>query len=375
MNNTQLMATSMVTLFNTHKRSWHYVTELTLQSLYRTSVVLGDQALKTWTLNTYEPFINNDGSINGHVMDEYSLDLVAPGKFLFPMYQETGETRYVKAMQTIALQLENQPRTEEGGFWHKLRYPHQMWLDGFYMQAPFAVQYYKMQGSLLALLDDLVSQFELMYNKSMEPKSGLLLHAWDESKSMPWCNPETGLSGYVWGRALGWYCMALVDILDYIPQTDEYLQYRNRLAVLVSSLGAAVCSVQDVQTGLWWQVMDKPNEGDNYLESSASAMFSYFLQKAARKNLVTDPVGCKQAGVRAFEGMLMHKTNIDEQGILHVRDICKSAGLGKSLDVNPYRDGSFSYYTSGEPRVTDNMHGTGPLLLAALEYEYADRLA
>lgn len=375
MNYTQLMATSMVTLFNTQKRSWHYVTELTLQSLYRASMVLGDERLKEWTLDAYAPFINEDGSINGHVMDEYSLDLVAPGKFLFPMYKETGDPRYRKAMHTIALQLAQQPRTEAGGFWHKKRYPHQMWLDGFYMQAPFAVQYYQMQGGLGALLADLVTQFELMYTKSVDPRTGLLLHAWDESRSMPWCNKETGLSGYVWGRALGWYCMALVDILDYIPQTEEYLVYRNRLTVLVSDLAAAVCSVQDLQSGLWWQVMDKPNEGENYLESSASAMFSYFLQKAARKGLVADSSACKLAGVRAFEGMIANKTNRDEQGILHVKDICKSAGLGKSLDANPYRDGSFYYYTSGEPRVTDNMHGTGPLLLAALEYEHSDYLA
>lgn len=355
---------------------WHYVTGLGLECLYRAGKVLGKQDWLEWVQQQYDAFLNSDGTIKGYSIEEYSLDQVSPGKVFFDLYALTGDGRYRSYLDVLFRQLVSQPRTNSHGFWHKQIYPNQMWLDGLYMQGTFYLRYAVLNNMVRECLDDLVSQCELIFEKTYDQETGLLFHAWDESKQMAWSDPITGLSQCFWSRALGWYCMALVDIADFIPQEAIYDSYKNRLLNLAKALVRPLLSVQDRDTGLWWQVLDQGCRGKNYLESSGSAMFVYFLLKMVRKgwldsNLAKD---AEAAGLKGFSGLCEHKVHTDADGQMHVRDICRGAGLGKYYPECPFRDGSFAYYTEREPIVEDNLQGVGPFLLACLEVEYAGKL-
>jgi unsaturated rhamnogalacturonyl hydrolase len=260
-------------------------------------------------------------------------------------------------MQLLRKQLNEHPRTNSGGFWHKKRYPYQMWLDGLYMGAPFYARYtYTFENS--ANLDDVVKQFELIQTNLLDKKTGLLYHGWDESKQMAWANKETGCSPNFWSRSLGWYAMALVDALDYFPanhpKQKELIKYLNNLAT-------ALLKFQD-KSGLWYQVTDKGGKEGNYLEASGSAMFAYAFAKGENKGYL--PKKYKKAANKAFDGLITNLMKIDSDGGIRLTQCCAVAGLGG----NPYRDGSYEYYIN-ERKKDNDPKATGPFILAALELD------
>jgi unsaturated rhamnogalacturonyl hydrolase len=238
-----------------------------------------------------------------------------------------------------------------------------MWLDGLYMAGPFYAQYISEFG-VPGDLDDVIHQFVLMESKARDEKTGLLYHAWDESRRQLWANPDTGCSPHFWGRAVGWYCMALVDTLDFIAETRQ--KDRAVLLTIANRLTAPVLACQDKESGLWYQILDQKGRENNYPETSASSMFVYFLLKMIRIGAVPvmDIPLVKDAALKAYKGLAARMLTEDDDGELHLRGTCKVAGLGGK----PYRDGSYEYYVN-EPVAVDDFKGVGPFILASLERE------
>ncbi|MFH2115696.1 MAG: glycoside hydrolase family 88 protein [Spirochaetota bacterium] len=344
---------------------WHYEDGLVLQSIYRLGQTHNRRDYLGWVRSMMDTRILEDGSIDSYHEEDYNLDQINPGKLLFDLYQETGEVKYRKALERLREQLRKQPRTASGGFWHKKIYPHQMWLDGLYMQGPFYARYAREFGTGEDW-NDLLSQLVLVETHTRDTRTGLLHHAWDEARKQLWANPGSGCSPHFWGRAMGWYCMALVDILDYLPATEDYNHWRIKLTDIALRLSRAVLRVQDRDTSLWFQILDQGARERNYLETSASSMFVYFLFKAARKVCLPPeetPLAL-EAAWSGYHSLVRRMVSRDESGELHLDGICSVAGLGGT----PYRDGSFDYYVR-EPVVQDDFKGIGSFILASLEAE------
>ena len=301
-----------------------------------------------------------DGDIRTYRIDEFNLDQIYPGRVLFPVLRQTGELRYRKAIELLREQLRRQPRTKSGGFWHKRIYPNQMWLDGIYMACPFYSEYASLFGDG-AGFDDITAQIALIEKQTRDPKTGLLYHGWDESRQQRWASPETGCSPQFWGRGMGWFMMALVDVPDYFPPGHAG---RKILTDILNRTAQAVLRVQDSESGLWYQVLDRAGEPGNYLESSASAMFAYAFAKGVRKGLL--PQEYLEPARKAFRGLVDRQVTRDADGGWSLNGICSVAGLGG----DPYRDGTYAYYT-GEKVKTNDPKGVGAFILAALEIESA----
>ena len=256
-------------------------------------------------------------------------------------------------------QLKRQPRTRDGLFWHKNIYPHQVWLDGVYMASPFLAEY-ALTFSEPAALTDVANQILLVEKHLRDPKTGLLYHGWDESRSQRWANPKTGTSSQFWGRSVGWYAMGVVDVLELMPENHPQ---RPALRALLERLSRAIMGVQDKRSGVWWQVLDAPGRAKNYEEPSASSMFVYALAKAVRLGLI-ERKAYEPKLAHAARGLLERFASFDQQGQFRLKNTCKVAGLGG----NPYRDGSYDYYTSTEISDTDPK-GIGAFILARVEAE------
>ncbi|KAF2333903.1 glycoside hydrolase family 88/105 protein [Flavobacterium nitrogenifigens] len=339
------------------KPKWDYVHALVLHSIEELYKKNPDPRYKAYIRGYVDNLVQADGSINTYEFDKYNIDLVLPGRLLFNVYDYSKEDKYLKALQLIRKQLTEQPRTQSGGFWHKQIYPNQMWLDGLYMGEPFYAEYTARFENGKSF-DDIAKQFEVIQLKATDPKTGLLYHGWDESKQMPWANKETGNSPNFWSRSLGWYVMALVDVLDYMPKDHPK---RKELIKYLNNASEAILKFQDSKSGLWYQVTDKGGEKDNYLEASGSAMFAYAYAKGANKGYL--PAKFKKAANKAFDGLttiLIKK--VDEDGGITLTNCCQVAGLGG----NPYRDGSYEYYVN-ERKKDNDPKATGPFILAAIE--------
>ncbi|WDF66370.1 glycoside hydrolase family 88/105 protein [Flavobacterium sp. KACC 22763] len=339
------------------KPKWDYVHALVLHSIEELYKKNPDARYKNYVRSYVDQFVQTDGSITTYEFDKYNIDLVLPGRLLFDVYETSKDEKYLKALQLIRKQLAEQPRTQSGGFWHKQIYPNQMWLDGLYMGEPFYAEYTaKFENG--KSFDDIAKQFEVIQLKATDPKTGLLYHGWDESKQMPWANKETGNSPNFWSRSLGWYVMALVDVLDYMPKNHPK---RKELIKYLNNASEAILKFQDSKSGLWYQVTDKGGEKGNYLEASGSAMFAYAYAKGANKGYL--PAKFKKAANKAFDGLttvLIKK--VDEDGGITLTNCCQVAGLGG----NPYRDGSYEYYVN-ERKKDNDPKATGPFILAAIE--------
>ncbi|WP_370479167.1 glycoside hydrolase family 88/105 protein [Tamlana flava] len=327
---------------------------LSLQKLYK---VTGNEIYFNYGKDYADTLINFEGEIKNYKLEDYNIDNINAGKILFDIYEKTDDQKFLTALQTLRSQLETHLRTHSGGFWHKRIYPNQMWLDGLYMGQPFYAQYNtKFENG--EKLDDVVHHFKLLHDHTLDKETGLYYHAWDESKQMDWANKETGTAPNFWLRALGWYAMALVDTLDYFPEDNENTQL---LIDYLNQLAEAIEKYQD-ETGLWYQVPNMSNREPNYLEASGSCMLTYALAKGVNKGYL--PEGYKNVALKGFDGIIEELIKVDDDGEVHITQVCKSAGLGG----NPYRDGSFEYYMS-EPILTDNSHALGPFILAALELD------
>lgn len=303
-------------------------------------------------------FVQDDGSIRTYEMEDYNLDMLPPGRACILIYQVTGKEKYKKAADNLRKQLVTQPRLKEGGFWHKKRYPYQMWLDGLYMAEPFLAEY-SVAFNEPHNFDEIAQEFILMYKNSVDAKTGLLYHAYDESREQKWADKATGHSPHFWDRAIGWYMMGLVDILDYLPKTHPK---RKELESILQKTAAAIVPYQDAKTGVWYQVMDGGNQQGNYLEASGSCMFTYSFLKGVRQGILDK----KYIAIakKAYAGILKEFITTDAQGHIHLNRVCSVAGLGG----NPYRDGSFRYYVT-EPIRTDDVKGAGPFIMASVEME------
>ncbi|WP_129749058.1 glycoside hydrolase family 105 protein [Flavobacterium anhuiense] len=339
------------------KPKWDYVHALVLHSIEELYKKNPDARYKNYVRSYVDQFVQTDGSITTYEFDKYNIDLVLPGRLLFDVYETSKDEKYLKALQLIRKQLAEQPRTQSGGFWHKQIYPYQMWLDGLYMGEPFYAEYTANFENGKSF-DDIAKQFEVIQLKATDPKTGLLYHGWDESKQMPWANKETGNSPNFWSRSLGWYVMALVDVLDYMPKDHPK---RKDLIKYLNNASEAILKFQDSKSGLWYQVTDKGGQKDNYLEASGSAMFAYAYAKGVNKGYL--PAKFKKAANKAFDGLttvLIKK--VDEDGGITLTNCCQVAGLGG----NPYRDGSYEYYVN-ERKKDNDPKATGPFILAAIE--------
>jgi len=352
------MADSILRQYSLSEARWHYEHGLLVQAVWALGAARREPRYLDFARSWLDHFITPQGDIRTYRLEEYNLDQVNPGKLLFPLYERSGEERYRRALLKLRRQLAGQPRTPGGGFWHKQIYPDQMWLDGIYMAGPFYAEFARRFDEPAAFAD-VIHQVLLIERQTRDPRSGLLYHACDEARRQPWADPFSGCSPHFWGRALGWYAMALVDILPHLPPNQA--GYADVLAVL-QRLARALAAVQDAETGLWYQVIDRAGQPGNYRESSVSAMLVYAFARAVRLGLL-EPCYLHNAR-RAFQGLLDHQLSIDGDGWLTLENICGAAGLGGV----PYRDGSYAYYI-GEKIVPNDFKGVGPFILAALELE------
>lgn len=310
-------------------------------------------------IKTYaDDMINEDGSIKTYKPDEYNIDKVNPGKFLFGLYEHTGDQKYMLAIKHLREQMRTHPRTSEGGYWHKKIYPHQMWLDGLYMGSPFLVQYAKVFNEP-ALYDDVALQIDLIEKYTYDEKLGLYFHAWDESKQQKWANKETGRSPHVWGRAMGWYAMALVDVLDFFPK--DHPKY-NTILKNVEKMAKGIIKYQNAESGLWYQVVDQGKREGNYLEGSASSMYCYFLLKAVKMGYINKKY--LDNATKGYKGIIDRLIKVDSNGLVSITQVCAVAGLGG----NPYRDGTYEYYINETKRDNDPK-AVGPFIMASLLFE------
>jgi unsaturated rhamnogalacturonyl hydrolase len=274
------------------------------------------------------------------------------------MYRATGAEKYKKAAHLLRKQLESHPRTKEGGFWHKFIYTNQMWLDGLYMGSPFYAEFTKLFGDEKDF-DDVAKQIILMEKYAKDDKTGLLYHGWDESRQQLWSNKETGCSPNFWSRAMGWYCMAIVDVLDYLPKDHSQ---RPSIIEILNNIVKALIKVQHPTQGVWYQVLDQEDREGNYLEASGSCMFTYAIAKGISNGYLSKEY--VEVVAKAYKGIIDHFIEIDDKGLVNLNGTCMVAGLGG----NPYRDGSYDYYI-GEPIKYNDLKGVGAFILASAEVE------
>ena len=352
-------AASALRRYSMSQGRWHYKDGLLFAGIHQLAQHTADSLYWDSVQAYIDCTVDASGAIKAYRLGEYNIDDISPGRLLFPLYERTGDERYKKAILLLREQLRGQPRTREGGFWHKQIYPFQMWLDGIYMGTPFYAQF-GVTFEEPAALDDVAFQIFAVEKHNRDAATGLLYHGWDESRRQPWADPETGCSSHFWSRAIGWYVMALVDVLDIFP--PDHMAYTTFIDILERTI-AAVAHVQDQATGLWWQILDQGDRPGNYLEASGTSMYVYAISRGIRKGYLD--AKWQTVANRAFEGLLEHMITIDDEGQVDLHGICSTAGLGGT----PYRDGSFEYYIS-EPILTNDLHGVGAFLLAAVEVEF-----
>ncbi|MBS1511837.1 MAG: glycoside hydrolase family 88 protein [Bacteroidetes bacterium] len=338
---------------------WSYDMGVTLKGFEGLWLNTGNAAWFTAIQKKIDYFVKDDGSIKNYEKDDYNLDMINNGKLVLLLYRVTGKEKYKKAADLLRSQLLSQPRTNEGGFWHKKIYPWQMWLDGLYMAEPFYAEYAMLFHQDTAF-NDIANQFIWIEKHTRDPKTGLLYHGWDESKTQQWANKTTGLSPHFWSRAMGWYSDAIVDVLDYFPANHPK---RKALIDILNRLVNALGKYQDKTTGVWYDILNYsgPNKEKNYLEASASCQFTYAIAKGVRKGYL--PASKMSMAQKAYAGILKQFIK-EENGKTVLTGTVKGSGLGG----NPYRDGTFTYYMS-EPVITNDPKGMGAFLLAANEME------
>ena len=377
------------------KPKWSYVMGIELEGMLDTYLKYGGEDIRRYCQEYTDTMINAKGDIRGYNILDYNLDNIRTGHFVTRMYQQWPEAKNLKAMQTMMKQLQNQPRTiADKVYWHKAIYAYQVWLDGIFMGLPYRVltapitqttqnsrNSQKTQNpQITAIYDDAVNQLKVTYERTLDSKTGLNRHAYDETRKTFWADKETGLSQHCWGRAQGWYTMALIEVLDALP---ESYSRRSEVIDLLRKDFDAILKWQDKKTGTWYQVMDSPGREGNYLESTCSSMFTYALLKAYRKGYV----GAKyrDAGIRAYKGIINNFIKVNEDKTISLTNCCSVAGLGPAVTpeveaamkkINPKgkvkenqkRDGSYDYYLS-EPIRDNDAKGLGPFIWASLEME------
>ncbi|MDY5871101.1 MAG: glycoside hydrolase family 88 protein [Lachnospiraceae bacterium] len=343
---------------------WNYIDGCMILALLEIYQTTGEEKYYEFANAFIDHRVREDGSISGYSVDEYNLDNVNAGKTLFALYDINGKEKYRRAIDLIYSQVQTQPRTAEGNFWHKKIYPNQVWLDGMYMAQPFYMEY-ETRFNGKKNYEDIFGQFHNVIEHMLDPETGLYYHGYDASRTVFWCDKETGLSQNFWLRALGWYSMALLDTLDKCEVCRECEKEYEYLKQAFVDLTDSMLKLQD-ESGLWYQLPALGGKEPNYLETSGSAIMAYSLLKGVRLGFL--PENYRVYGLKAFRGICNAYLK-EKNGQLSLGGICLVAGLGPA--DNPRRDGSFAYYVS-EPVVEDDAKGVGPLLLAYTEMRRLD---
>jgi unsaturated rhamnogalacturonyl hydrolase len=344
------------------RAKWDYAAGLFTLALLQLNAQAPDARYEKFARDAIGSFIAPDGKIQTYQPGEFQLDALNSGRTVLALWRSTGDPRFKNAAQMLRRQLATQPRTADGGFWHKQRYPQQMWLDGIYMAAPFYAECARAFNEPDALAD-VARQIQLADEHTYDAQTGLFFHGWDASRSQAWANPATGCSSNVWGRAVGWYAMALVDVLDDFPARHPA---RPQIIATLQKLAAGVVKYQDPKTGLWWQVMDQGGRKGNYLEATASAMFVYALAKGVNHGYL--PRDDADAAAKGYAGIIKNLLPADGDKSWSLTQCCSVAGLGFKNAAGRDRDGSFDYYVS-EPIVKNDLKGVGPFILAGIEMQ------
>ena len=335
--------------------SWNYIDGCMITALLAMSDITGDQRYFDFAEGFIDWFVQEDGSIRTYDREKYNLDDINEGRVLFTLYAKTGQEKYKKAAGTLFQQIQEQPRTFEGNFWHKAIYPNQVWLDGLYMAQPFYALYEKNFGT--GDYSDILSQIENVRRHMFDENKKLCYHGYDASRSAFWADKETGLSQNFWLRSIGWFAVALADLCEIIPEGTE----NARLRVIFRELMEGAALYADTETGMYWQVPDQGGREGNYLETSGSSMLAYAMLKGARLGILDKNYAAK--GEKTFRGIVEKYLSFTD-GELNLGGICLVAGLGP--EDNRRRDGSYAYYIS-EPVVENDAKGVAPFVLCYTE--------
>lgn len=336
---------------------WEYTPTLMARAFVELYTATGDTIYLRYAEAFADVFIGEDGSILTYKQSIYNMDRVQGGNYLILLNAVAPRPQYRIAIETLRRQFDGQPRTSEGGFWHKQVYPYQMWLDGLFTGTTFYARYAaENREQRTENWSDIAKQF-LVVDRHTRKANGLNTHGWDESREMAWSNPETGCSAETWGRAEGWYVMALVDVLELMPRDHKD---RAALVAILQRVITALEQVQDSKTGLWYQVPDRGGEKGNYIESTCSAMYCYAMAKGARIGVL--PGVYTKKAIRVLQNIRRHQMRMEPDGSLSLTNCCAVAGLGGK----PYRSGTYDYYI--HERIRDNdPKGIAVLILTAIE--------
>ena len=335
---------------------WNYIDGCMITALLSLYEMTGNDRYFNFAKDFVDYFVQEDGSIRTYNVKEYNLDNINTASNLFFLYDKTGDEKYKKALDLVRTQLDTMPRTKEGSFWHKDIYPNQVWLDGLYMAEPFYMRY-ETKFRNMEKCNDVIHQFKNVEKHMKDEKTGLYYHGYDESREMYWADPKTGCSPNFWLRSLGWFSLALTETA---MACDEALYYEKRYLIgLLEKLVDALIPFQD-ESGMFYQVPDKPDDERNYLETSGTALIAYAILKAVRLGFISPRYAA--VGEKAFDGICESYLSKNEDGTLKLGGICLVAGLGGAQ----HRDGSLEYYFS-EPVVENEAKGVAPFLLAYTE--------
>ncbi len=337
------------------KPHWNYIDGCMITSLLQMWKISGEEKYFRFAEEFIDYYVSEDGSILGYDIEKYNLDDLNEGRVLFELYQKTGKEKYRLAIEKQKAQLDSQPRTNTGNFWHKFIYPNQIWLDGIYMAQVFSALYSKEYGG--KDYSDMLNQIQNVNKYMQDKETGLYYHGLDCSKTAFWADKETGLSKNFWLRSIGWFTVALVDIIEILDDKKT----KDSLSLIFGDLIKKICAFRD-ESGLYWQVVDKPGKSGNYLETSGSSMIAYAMLKGARLGII-DKIYAP-LGKQTFDGICERYLKISDHGELNLGGICLVAGLGP--ENNPRRDGSYEYYIS-EPIVENDAKGVAPFVLCYTE--------
>ena len=349
----------------TNAPKWDYTMGLFTLSLLKLNEQVPDARFVKFSEDKVGSLVSPDGTVKGYKLEEFQLDALNPCKTLLKLSKVSAEPteRYFSGCAKMVFQLEKQPRTFDGGFWHKQRYTNQMWLDGIYMGAPFYAAMGRFSPNPQLVYNDVAKQIRLIDEHTYDAKTGLNYHGWVAAKIQPWANPQTGCSSNFWGRAEGWYAMALVDVLDYFPTNHPA---RAQIIATLQKTAAGILKWQDAKTGLWWQVLDAGERKGNYREATASAMFVYALAKGVNQGYLSrDYI---PAITKGYAGIVENLIKPAGEKSWTLTQCCQVAGLGGSPSNGKFRSGSFDYYV-GEPIVKNDLKGVGPFILAGIELQ------
>ena len=338
--------------------AWNYIDGCMMTSLYNIYRLTGNKKYLDFVDEFIDYYVFDDGTIRGYEMSTYNVDNINEGRVLFDLYKETGKPKYKRAINLLYSQLQSQPRTETGNFWHKKIYPNQVWLDGLYLAQVFYTRY-ETTFNRGRNYGDIVKQFRNVWLNMYDNDKQLYYHGWDVSKQAFFFYSETGLSKSFWLRSVGWYTVGLVDAISYFDLSRPNL--KTELITIFRKTIEGLEQYIDPEKHMFWQVVDQKGREGNYVETSGSAMIAYAMMKGARLGFVDRRFAA--VGEKIFNGICREYLT-ETDGELNLGGICLMAGLGP--ESNPARDGTYEYYIS-EPVVENDAKGTGPFVMAYTE--------